>query len=293
MNQATIDAISTASCLTLKRSFEIFGGEHPGLEVIVLEHPRCSASIALQGAQILSFQAHGQAPLLWLSPKASFIEGKAVRGGIPVCAPWFGPHTEDANKPQHGFARNLPWELSEVQQSDSDVVLRFQLSSSAAQLRLHPWPLKLTLEMTFSDSLNLNLSVEHLDGGSNTHSMPFSWALHTYFAVHDIAQTRIHGLDEEQDYTFQGEVDQVLTQVPEHQSIICDGMTGSIEIYGQHCPSAIVWNPGPEKAATMTDLGKEHYAGFVCVERGAAKADSWSIPVGKTRHAQLKLSREF
>jgi len=293
MNQATTDAISTASCLTLRRSFEVFGGEHPGLEVLVLEHPRCSASIALQGAQILSFQPHDQAPLLWLSPNASFIEGKAVRGGIPVCAPWFGPHAEDANKPQHGFARNLLWELSEVQQSDSDVMLRFQLDSSAAQLHLHPWPLKLTLEMTFSDSLSLNLSVEHLEGGANTHSMPFSWALHTYFAVDNIAQTRVLGLGEEQGFTFNGEVDEVLTQVPEHQSIACDGMTGSIEINGQHCPSAIVWNPGPEKAATMIDLGKEHYAGFVCVERGAAKADSWSIPAGETRQAQLTLSRKL
>jgi len=293
MNQATIDVISTASCLTLRRSFEVFGGEQPGLEVIVLEHPRCSASIALQGAHILSFQPHGQADLLWLSPKASFAEGKAVRGGIPVCAPWFGPHSKDTDKPQHGFARNLPWELLEVQQSDSDVVLRFQLDSTAEQLRLHPWPLKLTLEMTFSDSLSLSMSVEHLEGGANTHSMPFSWALHTYFATHDIAQTRIRGLNEEQDYTFRGEVDQILTQIPEHQSIVCDGVAGSIEIYGQNCPSAIVWNPGPEKAASMVDLGKEHYASFVCVERGAAKADSWLIPVGETRQAQLTLSRKF
>jgi len=293
MNQATIDTINAASCLRLKRSFEVFGGEHPGLEVIVLEHPRCSASISLQGAQILSFQPRGQAALLWLSPKASFIAGKAVRGGIPVCAPWFGPHSEDAGKPQHGFARNLPWELSDVQQNDSGVTLRFQLDSSADQLRLHPWPLKLTLEMNFSDSLSLSLSAEHLKGGSKAHPMPFSWALHTYFAIHDIAQTRIRGLDEEQDYTFQGEVDQILTQIPEHQSIVCDGMAGSIEIHGQNCPSAIVWNPGPEKAASMVDLGKEHYASFVCVERGAAKADSWLIPVGETRRAQLTLSRKF
>jgi glucose-6-phosphate 1-epimerase len=122
--------------------------------------------------------------------------------------------------------------------------------------------------------------------------MPFSWALHTYFAINDIAQTRIRGLGDEEDFTFQGEVDQVLTQVPECQNIVCDGMLGSIEISGQHCPSAIIWNPGREKAAAMNDLGQEHYSGFVCVERGAAKSDTWSIPAGETRHARLELSRK-
>lgn len=288
MNSASLKTLQSLPCLTLCNSSDVFSGEKPGLDLIQLDHPQCSAVIALQGAQILSFNAKDQAPLLWMSPNARFIEGKAVRGGIPICAPWFGPHKEDKSKPQHGFARNLVWELSGAQQNDSDVVLRFELESSTEQLNMHPWPLRLTLTMTFGRTLTLDISVKHLAGASSREPMPFTWALHTYFQVDDIGKTYIRGLGQNEDFRFNGEVDQVLNQIPLEQSIHCDGMAGQIKIKGDNCPSAIVWNPGREKAAGMGDLGAANFAQFVCVERGAAGEDSWMIEPGETREASVK-----
>ncbi len=286
MSEPINNMINKLSSLSLRHSNDLFGGEGSGLDVIEVKHANCTATIALQGAQLLSFQATNREPLLWLSPNAGFVSGKAVRGGIPLCAPWFGPHPNDPNKPQHGFARNHNWILMKAEEDQAAVRLHFQYSSDDHQQILFPWPLRLDLEMTLGEGLELRFSATN-EGNHSHGDMPFTFALHSYFPVDDCREVSVHGLKEVQ--TFNGEVDKLLTQVPNQQTIHNTG--AEISITGDHCPSAIVWNPGAEKAAALKDLGEAHYHTFVCVERGAAGTDAWTLKPGETRQATLSLYR--
>ncbi len=254
------------------------------LPLLLMERPHGRAVIALQGAQVLEFQARGQNPILWLSPKAQFIKAKAIRGGIPICAPWFGPHVSDNTKPQHGFARNEDWHLDAVTGQDHQLELLFKLDERADLLDLHPWKMSMSLRVILGESLTLELSASNLD----TRTMPFSWALHSYFPVRDIEKTRVRQLPH--DMVFPGEVDQVVNQVPQAQ-IIEQGENGPhISVAGEQAPSAIVWNPGKTKAANMADLGLENYRHFVCVERGAAGPDTCAIEPGETLCGRVEIS---
>ena len=282
------DILKHLAYISLEKSSTRFGGKQPGLDLLVIKHPRCHASLALQGAQLLSFQARDQAPLLWLSPKATFLKGKAVRGGIPICAPWFGPHSSDPSKPQHGFARNALWTLTRAEEKDEELSLTLQLDSDADQLELFPWPLRMTLTLTLSDKIEIAFSAQHL--GDQSHgAMPFSWALHSYFPTTDIQATYVSGLDETQ--YFDGEVDRLITGVPATQLIHNRNEPDhqTIKITGRACPSAIIWNPGAEKAEKMADLGQAHCRHFVCVERGAAGADSLLIAPGEMITGQMTI----
>ena len=107
------------------------------LEVLVVDHPQVKASFALQGAHLLSWKPNGEEEVLWLSNNTPFKTGVALRGGVPICWPWFGPAAKQG-LPSHGFARNLPWTLKAHNEDDNGVVLTFELQSNAETRQL--WP---------------------------------------------------------------------------------------------------------------------------------------------------------
>lgn len=107
------------------------------LELIVIDHPQVKASVALQGAHLLSWKPAGEEEVLWLSNNTPFKQGVALRGGVPICWPWFGPSAQQG-LPSHGFARNLPWTLEGHDEDDSGVMLTFALQHSAETMKL--WP---------------------------------------------------------------------------------------------------------------------------------------------------------
>ncbi|GMG86421.1 D-hexose-6-phosphate mutarotase [Biformimicrobium ophioploci] len=269
--------------------------DKPGLELLLVETEACRAVIGLQGAQVLEFQAAGAEPLLWLSPRAEFRAGVSVRGGVPVCLPWFGINREDPEKPKHGFVRNHDWQLASAQQSDGRVMLDFEYDHAGDALFATPFHCALTISL--GDSLEFSLKVE------NTGEAPseFSWALHTYFSVPDIASVQVGGLDglsyldntdglarKRQDglVHFSGEVDRVYENCGPLQQIFC-GRT--IECRSDLCDSVIVWNPGAVLANTVADIGADGARGFVCVEHGNAFENSWTLTAGEVRRAQLRL----
>ena len=272
----------------------------PGLPLLVIDRPECRAVIALQGAQILEFVPRHGAPLLWLSPRARFIAGEPIRGGIPVCAPWFGRHPTDSSKPSHGFARNRPWQLTDVASlDDGELILHFCLHADEQSRRLFPFDFSMQLELQLGNALNLSFTVIN----HSNESMPVSWALHSYFPVEELSTVRIDGLtglasvDNARGQrlpplagplAFEGEVDRFFTGAPTRQSL---SGPSPLSIEGDNCPTVITWNPGRDKAAQMPDIGAEHYTGFVCVERGAAFEDAWCIAPGASRRANLRISR--
>ncbi len=297
-NSKLIESIEQTRYVSLTDSRQLYGSAEP-LPLIKIASPHCDAVIAIQGAQLLEFCPKDGQPLLWLSPKALFSPGKAIRGGIPVCAPWFGVHTADATKPKHGFVRNHPWQVTHISEHEDDTVeLSFQYRSTPADLTLFPHPFQLTLKLTLNECLKMSLAVQNLGDSI----MPFSWALHSYFPIENLPEVRVKGLDnndyldavehfsrklQQGDVAFNGEVDRVYESVGEQQIIA--GLP-TINITGTECPTAIIWNPGAALAGEMADIGIEHYAEYICVERGAAFNNSWQIAPGHTTAATLTIT---
>ncbi|WP_075181942.1 D-hexose-6-phosphate mutarotase [Pantoea sp. 1.19] len=240
------------------------------LPILVIAHPRVRAAVALQGAHLLAWQPGGARPVIWVSDKTQLISGKAIRGGVPICWPWFGP----AGEPAHGFARTQPWALSAHDENDDCVVLTLSLSQNEQTLKIWPHPFTLFARFRFSaDRCELELEA-HGDFLS-------SGALHSYFAVEDIAGVTVSGLgqpyldkvldgapgtspDGTQRYTQR--VDRIYT-APDACSVIRDEAgKRTLEIYHHYHSDVVTWNPGAALSCSMADMRNDGYRQFVCVE---------------------------
>ncbi|MCL9670474.1 putative glucose-6-phosphate 1-epimerase [Phytobacter ursingii] len=248
------------------------------LEVIVIDHPQVKASFALQGAHLLSWKPQGEDEALWLSGNTPFKNGVALRGGVPICWPWFGPAAQQG-LPAHGFARNLAWTLKAHNEDDNGVVLTFELHSSEASRQY--WPHEFTLFARYKLGKTCEIELE-AHGDFETTS-----ALHTYFNVGDIHAVKVSGLGDrfidkvnnaQEDaltdgvQTFPDRTDRVYLN-PEACSVIHDSaLNRTIEVIHHHHKNVVAWNPGPALSASMTDMPDDGYKTFVCVESACATA---------------------
>lgn len=238
------------------------------LPAIVISHPKVRASITLQGAHLIAWQPSGEKPVIWLSDKTPFSPGKAIRGGVPICWPWFGP----AGEPAHGFARNQTWTLSAHDENDEGVILTFVLESNAQTKKL--WPHDFTLFARFRLGQHCEIELEaHGDFEATA-------ALHSYFTVADIAEVEVSGLgktyidkvennvqgtsDGKQRYP--GRVDRIFTQAEDCSVIHDKAGQRLIEVYHHHHSDVVTWNPGVELSCSMADMANDGYRTLVCVE---------------------------
>lgn len=278
-----------------------------GLPLYIIENPLGRMVICEQGAQVLSFIPAGKKDLLWLSPLAEFKLTKPVRGGIPVCLPWFGVNQRDKQKPSHGFARNVNWQLANIEDADDPqqgacTRIEFVLEQFQQQPHsLFPYPFSARLTFLMSDSLSVHLQLTN----TGSVSLPLTWALHSYHPVASITSTRVTGLDDCEyldntcglarkrqsgDVVFDGELDRVYINAGDKQSIISASPDNtSIAIEASGCSSAVVWNPGLEKATELQDMGAENYQQFVCVERGNVFDNEVMLLPNETHRASLHI----
>jgi D-hexose-6-phosphate mutarotase len=265
-----------------------------GVIIAEVANQHALANIALQGAHIATFQPRGEEPVLWLSPNAKFAPGKSIRGGVPLCWPWFGPHKTDSKLPGHGFARTVPWELLETKaHSDGSTSLRFGLIENDTTHAQWPHASTAQLEVTVGRSLKVELVT------TNTGDAPFELgeALHTYFQISDVDNMTITGLegceylDKVQDFarcTQQGgikiesEVDRVYVNTEADCVIEDKGLKRAIRITKQGSRSTVVWNPWKEKAEKMGDFGPALHRDMVCVESGNALENVITLQPGET-----------
>jgi glucose-6-phosphate 1-epimerase len=270
-----------------------FAVGHHGAEIARVTNARGSAEIALQGAQVLTWAPAGQPAVVWLSPAAKFAPGKSLRGGAPVCWPWFGPHPDDPAKPGHGFARNLDWEILTAERVSDGTRLVLGFTPGAAQQALWPYQAELELAVTVGERLLMELTTR------NTGTIPLSitQALHTYFHVGDIAVVRVEGLDgceyidkvdggarkrQSGAVAIDGEVDRVYLGCPGEAVIVDEALRRRIRIGKRGSQSCVVWNPGAEKGAKFGDMGDDGYRRMLCVETTNAGDDVVTIASGKS-----------
>lgn len=235
------------------------------LPIINIENTHASAKLSLFGAHLLSFvPKHDGRERIWLSEKAVFDGSKAIRGGIPICWPWFG----DCKQPAHGFARTTIWDLISQIETASGTVLVLQLPpQSDTQIELR-------LTVHIGETLSLQLETTNL--GQN--DFEFTCALHSYFCIPNIATVSLEGLhgtyqDKTRDglifqtpspYRFSEETDRVHHCAAECVQITDNRLRTTVNSTGHD--SIVVWNPGLKKCLQMSDMTATGFEQMLCVE---------------------------
>ena len=296
--------------VTLNQKFAIAGqleftAEANDMVVARIANHHAQTAIALQGAHIMAFQPNGEMPLIWMSPAAKLAPGKSMRGGAPVCWPWFGAHATESSFPAHGFARTVPWQVvASAALPDGSTRITFELPQSSIPAAQWPYTCSVRLVVTAGNTLALELITEN----SGNTPLEISEALHTYFAVSDVDNIRISGmegcayLDKMENFrrkiqagaiTIASEVDRVYVNTEADCLIEDRGLQRLIRIAKHGSRSTVVWNPWIEKSAKMGDFGSDTgYRGMVCVESANAAENVVSVVPGAAHSLHVVYSME-
>ena len=266
-----------------------------GLVVADITNAHATASICLQGGHLLSWRpVSSSEPVIWMSSDATFAPNASIRGGIPVCWPWFGAHSSDASFPAHGFARTQPWQVKSTRSLDNgstEISLTLPITTAMQAMWSHQAQLDMLINV--GETLKIALITRNLGDVDFT----ITEALHTYFCVSDIAQVHVDGLDGihfhdkaagwlEGDQAgaipLAAEVDRVYVNAPERCTIVDPALNRRIQIAKLGSQSTVVWNPWAERAAQMGDLGADGWKRFVCVESANALENAVTVSAGKS-----------
>ncbi|NOR74213.1 MAG: hypothetical protein GQ525_03535 [Draconibacterium sp.] len=245
---------------------------------ITVSNKYADTDISLYGAQITSFKPHRTVDVLWMSPESKFEVGTPIRGGIPICFPWFGPNKTDPEKPNHGFARLMYWNVIETSSKKTgETLVRLQLCSTDDTKTY--WPYDFCAEMTIivGQTLKATLKVTN----TSTETLEYTSALHSYFNLSSIENITIDGLQntkyhnqlEPGDFVQEEEKLEIKNAVTRHYydtespCVITDPIFGRrIRIEKSGSKVTTVWNPGEEGCAQTNDLTDDSFYNFVCVE---------------------------
>ncbi len=290
MTMATIKQLNKNFAIQGQLSFVEGKGGFPFIEI---DNGKATALISIYAGQVLSFRPEGEPEdLLFLSEQAYYQEGKAIKGGVPICWPWFGPDPEGLGRPGHGFVRNRLWTVSSTEvtpEGDTKVVLALKDSDETREI----WPqaFNLFLEITVGNDLTLGLVTHNM--GDKSYSL--TQALHTYFKVGDIGKVKVLGLEnlpyldkvdagqekiQAGEVTISGEVDRIYKDVESDLTIVDAALGRRIIIRSISSQTAVVWNPWAATAAEMADLGDDDYKRLICVETANAADEIVEVPSG-------------
>lgn len=299
--QSVFEQLIQTAGIKLVNSAELYPAQHQagdaGLPMLVVENSLGRAVIALQGAHLMAFQPAGQREMLWVSPKSLFEAGKPIRGGIPLCLPWFGPAT-DGSSPLHGFGRIMEWSLVAAEVcADGATRVVLELAGDDKVSALWPHAFSFRLEVVVGTQLGLTLSAENRSAAA----APFAFAYHTYFAVPNVADARVAGLEnttfidktdnmarkiQQGDVAITALTDRVYLDVPAVQTL--KNAAGDVKIESD-AKCAVVWNCWTNDK-NMADLGEGNHVGYICVERCDVADRAVSIPAGGQYQMSMTLS---
>lgn len=272
-----------------------------GVPLAVLDNPQFRLVVSLQGGQLLEcYRKSDQYELLWLSPLNSFAQGGAIRGGIPICFPWFGVKQSNPSASKHGFVRNQIWRLASVLSDNTGIEIELEIAQDDAPGNSADYPYPFVLQQTINISES-GLALQLAMRNDSRDAVNISWAWHTYFNA-KVAVTSIDGLAEQQyldncaalqtrlqqgSVEFRGEVDRVYQPgVGSSQSI--NNGSGEMTVTSD-APSCIVWNPGELAGENMADVA-QGYTDFICLERGCAFDQSLSLESAASFKAAMTIT---
>ncbi|MBA2479345.1 MAG: D-hexose-6-phosphate mutarotase [Planctomycetes bacterium] len=273
-----------------------------GLARLSIANAAAEAEVYLHGAHLCRWRPHGHQEVLWMSPRSLFRADKAIRGGVPICFPWFGTPADPA-LPAHGFARLREWSVERsghLADGTTEVVLT--LESNAATRALWPFDFRACFTVTIGATLGMSLAVEN----HSTAPIEVGEALHTYVAVGDVRRCTVLGLqggtyrDKNSGTTvitqteaalgFAGETDRVYRGTTAACTIVDPVMKRHIRVAKSGSDTTVVWNPWTKRAGELTDLGEDAWPGMLCVETANAGDDHISIAPGATHTMSAAIS---
>lgn len=267
----------------------------------VVKAPDGEAHIYLHGAHVTHYQPRGHSPMLFMSRQTHFAADKAIRGGIPVIFPWFGPRAGDSSAPAHGFARTLEWSVVRTKPTGSAVGLTLALAPSNSTRRFFPQDFELLYTITVGANLTVSLEIRNRSSAEFT----FEEALHTYLAVGDVRQSTIDGLDGRTfiDKTAGGsrtrqfgsvhierETDRVYLDTTDNVRVTDPVLRRQLLVSKTGSQSTVVWNPWIEKAKALSDFGDDEWPKMLCIETANAADNAVTLAPEKSHVMSATLS---
>ena len=264
----------------------------PDYPVLAVSNEFCEAKVALHGAHLYEWTPTGQQPVIYTSPTAIYREGKAIRGGVPVCWPWFNAHPTDSSLPSHGIGRNRFWNLLAVESHPTQgAIITLSLNANAETKAIWPFEFEATVKITLGSEAKIELTTTN----PSEQKLTIGGALHTYLHVSDAQKVTITGLEGAEyldtvgEHTkreqagsikIEGEVDRIYYGTTGEITIKDTNRNITVSREGSEC--AVVWNPWIEKAKGLGDLPDEAYSDFVCIEAANALHDLHELSAGES-----------
>ncbi|TWC39487.1 glucose-6-phosphate 1-epimerase [Pseudomonas sp. SJZ079] len=270
--------------------------------------------VAQQGAQVLSYQQHGQPALIWLSEQASYKKGQSLRGGVPVCWPWFGDLARNPQPvqtmyqsgrmivPAHGLVRGADWQLLGVENEGDGV--RMDFAFIEPDNGLPGWP---GVSLNLSIRLNQHLQISLTSHNQGSAPAAISQALHSYFAVSDVRQVEVEGLGgsryietledwqerwQDGNLRISGETDRIYLGLPAELSILDPGWQRRIHLQTSGSRSAVLWNPWVDKAKRLSQFAEDAWQGMLCIESANVLDDALTLAPGEQHSLSMTLWSE-
>lgn len=288
----------------LNREFRVdglrFENGPGGLTVAVIETPLAKARLALQGAHLMEWAPSGVGEVLWMSARSQFEPGKPLRGGVPLCWPWFGAHADPA-LPMHGFARTALWTVEHASRNaGGQILLGLLLKPEDVPTPAWPHSWSLRYEVEFGKELVLRRTVFN----KGEEPLSFAAALHSYFTVGDVRETILRGFEgleyldrltgkrhvENTPVRFTEETDRIYPHHPGAAEIEDPSLHRRIRIEKRGSASSVVWNPHVRKAQNLADFGDDEWPSMLCVESANVMDDAVTLGAKETHVLEVRIS---
>ena len=270
--------------------------------------------ITEQGAQVLSYRQGDAPPIIWLSEEAAFTKGQSVRGGVPICWPWFGDlsrnpdevqamHEDVGQAPFHGLVRSLDWQLKHQRCEGDSGILEFTCPQALGELPGWPHQVELSLRVCLDDRLHISLTSCNL----GDQPVAISQALHSYFAVGDIHQVSVQGMNgcryidtledwqsrqQPADPRIEGETDRIYLDLPPVLHLTDPAWKRRISLETSGSRSAILWNPWIAKAQRLSQFADDAWQRILCIETANAMDDHILLEAGASHTLGVSIGSE-
>jgi glucose-6-phosphate 1-epimerase len=268
-----------------------------GLPKVRITSPEGGGEIYLHGAHVTSWKPVGHEEVLFVSSKSRWEQGRAIRGGIPICFPWFGGKADDPEAPAHGFVRTKAWQLESIAQAGGGITVSMVTESDEGTREWWPAEFRLNYRATFGSVLGLELVM------TNTGTMPlrFEEALHAYYRVENAEKARVQGLDavhyfdktdsnrekaQDGEIAIASETDRVYRNTSGPIEIVDPGLRRRVLVSKENSHTTVVWNPWVEKARSLSDLGDGEWRKMICVE--VCNTAAFAVDLGPGQEHTMK-----
>jgi glucose-6-phosphate 1-epimerase len=266
----------------LARRFELPGVAqvvegNGGMPKVRITSPEASGDLYLHGAHVTSWRPAGKEEVLFLSSQSRWQQGYAIRGGVPICFPWFGGKVDDPNAPAHGFVRTMEWQLESIAQVGDAVRVSLFTESNDETTRWWPGEFRLVHRATFGSELSLELVLTN----TGPTSLRFEEALHAYHRVGNIEKARVRGLDrvsyldktdsnrkklQQGEIEIVSETDRVYLNTTDLIELEDPVLRRRTRVTKENSRTTVVWNPWVQKAHALSDLADDEWMQMICIE---------------------------